>query len=97
VLTHTDLANQKISLADIAARPTGVVSPGCEIISPTPTPPRVPQINSYHTLLRRHPALSPGLCSARSRAQLKALAPNVVQFAHDVERQLNEKIQHKAE
>jgi hypothetical protein len=28
---------------------------------------------------------------------LKALAPNVVQFAHDVERQLNEKIQHKAQ
>jgi hypothetical protein len=28
---------------------------------------------------------------------LKALAPDVVQFAHDEERQLNEKIQHKAE
>jgi len=28
---------------------------------------------------------------------LKALAPNVVQCAHDVKRQLNEKVQHQAE
>ena len=82
VLTHPDLADQKISLDDIGARPTRC---------------RAHWLRNHLPDAHTHASRREIRITLYSIMGLKALAPNVVPFAHDVERQLNEKIQHKAE